>query len=142
MISIHKAVLQRVRDEHDNILGSNLTEKTSQLEKNSFLLNQFPYTLAVIKETMRLFLVVASTRAGVFGFEVVDAHGRSSPPMVFWSGQILRPCIEIRSGGLNTTHFYLRDGWLRPEILYTLISKVRGGQLSTANGIALGRKTP
>lgn len=79
VLSTYPSALQRVREEHKSILGSNLAEKAKTLEATPHLLNQLPYTLAVIKETMRLFPVVSSTRAGVPGFSIVDSLGHSFP---------------------------------------------------------------
>lgn len=87
VLSVHKSVLQQVREEHDMVLGSEGAQRINRLKETPSLLNQLPYTVAVIKETMRLFPVVSSTRAGVPGVQVVDAHGRSFPTdgFLIWS---------------------------------------------------------
>jgi sterigmatocystin biosynthesis cytochrome P450 monooxygenase len=44
-----------------------------------YLLKKLPYTLAVIKETLRLYPAVSSTRAGEPNFSVTDDEGRHFP---------------------------------------------------------------
>lgn len=79
VLSANPSALSRVRDEHDEILGSDLDNVTSLIIQNPFLLNQLPYTLAVIKETLRMYPVVSSVRAGEAGFHVTNDQGRQFP---------------------------------------------------------------
>ena len=58
--------LRHVQDEHDQVFGTNLDETTSQIIQTPPLLNQLPYTLAVIKETLRLYPGVC-WRARLYG---------------------------------------------------------------------------
>lgn len=87
LLSTHDSALKRLRKEHDAVFGSDLDQRSTRLEENPFLLNQLPFTLAVIKESLRLFPVVSSTRSGEPGFEIEDAAGRSFPTDGFlvWS---------------------------------------------------------
>ncbi len=79
LLSTNQAILRRVRDEHTQVLGSSLAEKVQKLREEPYLLNQLPYSQAVLKETMRLFPVASSIRSGEPGFNVQDAEGRSFP---------------------------------------------------------------
>ncbi|KAK0611389.1 cytochrome P450 [Immersiella caudata] len=65
----------KVRAEHDAVLGTNLEEALSRIRTSPHVLNQLPYTLAFIKETLRLFPGVGPVRGGVsdFSFEVPGA---------------------------------------------------------------------
>ena len=56
--------LAKVRAEHDAVLGPNPSEAADKISANPILLNQLPYTLAVVKEILRLFPPVGSVRAG------------------------------------------------------------------------------
>ncbi|KAL8943872.1 MAG: hypothetical protein Q9211_000811 [Gyalolechia sp. 1 TL-2023] len=72
LLSIHPLILARVRTEHDNVLGPNPSLAAARISEDPYLLNQLPYTNAVIKESMRLFPAASTTRRGEPGFKIVD----------------------------------------------------------------------
>ena len=78
-LSQHLSALQCIRDEHDRIFGSESRDLSHVITTNPSLLNQIPFTVAVIKETLRLFPPVSSTRAGETGFSVSDTNGQHYP---------------------------------------------------------------
>lgn len=74
-LSRNPLALQRVRAEHDEVFGSDLTQINATITANPHYLNQLPFTLAVIKETLRLFPAASSTREGELGFSLTqDGH--------------------------------------------------------------------
>jgi cytochrome P450 len=79
LLSLHRSALIRLRAEHDAVFGPNLTETDSLIASKPHLLNQIPYTLAIIKETLRLFPVVTIPRAGQSDFFLTDPEGRQYP---------------------------------------------------------------
>lgn len=79
VLSQNSIVLSRVRAEHDEVFGLDLGLTSSLIIKDPSLLNRLPYTLAIIKETLRLYPAVSSTRAGEPGFDVMDDEGRRFP---------------------------------------------------------------
>ena len=79
LLSTHPEVLSRVRAEHDQVFGPAAAEVATKLTENAYLLNQLPYTVAVIKETLRLFPTASTTRSGVPGLSITDAGGRLYP---------------------------------------------------------------
>lgn len=64
LLSQHREALSRLRAEHDAVFGIDISKTPSLLISNSTLLNHLPYTVAVIKETLRLFPPAASSREG------------------------------------------------------------------------------
>lgn len=79
VLATHPAILARLRAEHVSILGPDATETAFIIISDPFLLNKVPYTLAVIKETLRVYPAVSSIRAGEPNFSVSDDAGRRFP---------------------------------------------------------------
>lgn len=72
LLSITPSALERIRAEHDEVLGTDLTQVQSMIIDNPHILNRLSYTLAVIKETLRLFPPASSIRQGDHGFSLTD----------------------------------------------------------------------
>ena len=93
VLSLHPSVLSRVQAEHDQIFGSDADQASDLITQSPFLLNQLLLTTAVIKETLRLYPVVSSTRAGEPGFSVKDDQGRQFPTdgfLVWANSQVIQ----------------------------------------------------
>ena len=77
-------------EEHNRVLGSNVEQAAPLITENPHLLNQLPYTFAVIKETLRLYPPASSTRNGEPGFQVTAPDGRRCPTEGFlvWSNHV------------------------------------------------------
>ncbi|OLN85185.1 putative sterigmatocystin biosynthesis P450 monooxygenase stcS-like protein 4 [Colletotrichum chlorophyti] len=79
LLSQHPEVLARVRAEHDEIFGPDLSATRNLIASQPKLLNQLPYTTAVIKESLRLYPPGLTSRLGRRSFQVlIDAtpeHG-------------------------------------------------------------------
>jgi cytochrome P450 len=65
VLSTHKAIRDAVHREHDTVFSP---DPAAKLTATPTLLNQLPYTVAVIKETLRLFSPVGIIRAGSADF--------------------------------------------------------------------------
>jgi hypothetical protein len=71
--------LQRLRDEHDQIFDANPTLTSARICQSPRLLNKLPFTIAVIKEALRLFPSVSSTRVRKKDFSLSSNDGASYP---------------------------------------------------------------
>ncbi|KAI9879875.1 MAG: hypothetical protein M1830_006727 [Pleopsidium flavum] len=113
ILSVNPSALSRACAEHDEIFGLDLDKTASLVIKNPFLLNQLPYTLAVIKETLRMYPAVSSTRAGEPGFNVTDDQGRQFPTdgfLVWANPQLIQrdPAYWLRPDD------FIPERWLVP----------------------------
>ncbi|KAH3996196.1 hypothetical protein HBI13_126060 [Parastagonospora nodorum] len=81
LLSRHPLVLSKVRAEHDQVFGPDfsLSNITQSITTDPTLLNQLPYTLAVIKEVLRIFPPAGSMRAGRPDLFLSDEHGQQYP---------------------------------------------------------------
>ncbi|MCJ1348298.1 hypothetical protein MMC31_006529 [Peltigera leucophlebia] len=64
LLSTHPSAARLLRREHDRILGSPPSAAAKVITINPHLLNNLPYTLAVLKETLRLYPPAEAGRAG------------------------------------------------------------------------------
>ncbi|KAH8894133.1 cytochrome P450 [Thozetella sp. PMI_491] len=79
LLSAHPEVLNRVLAEHDEVFGTDATATHSIISQDPQRLNQLPYTIAVIKEVLRIFPPAGSMRRGQPGVEIVDEEGLRYP---------------------------------------------------------------
>ncbi|KAI1207438.1 vera protein [Annulohypoxylon truncatum] len=59
--------LANLRSEHDTVVGLDPLRAASVLKEDPHLLNELPYTIGVIKETLRLYPIAATIRQGTPG---------------------------------------------------------------------------
>ena len=67
-LSHNLSAFQRVRAEHDAVFGTDTKQTKASIIAHPHALHQLPFTLAVIKETLRLFPMASTTRDGELGF--------------------------------------------------------------------------
>lgn len=81
LLSTHPQALGKVRAEHDEVFGTDFSYEHLQqmIAEDPALLNRIPYTLAVIKEVLRVFPPAGSLRAGRPGLVLTDDNGRQYP---------------------------------------------------------------
>lgn len=79
LLAKNPTALQNIRAEHDKVFGKDLSQTSNLLESNPKLLNDLPYTTAVIKEVLRLFPPAASSRDGKPNTSVSSDTGKNCP---------------------------------------------------------------
>jgi hypothetical protein len=79
LLYTHPEFLARVRREHDDVFGTDVSAVTTLLKDNPNLLNQLPLTLAAIKEALRLFLPAGGIRMGSPDITLTAEDGTQFP---------------------------------------------------------------
>jgi cytochrome P450 len=72
LLNKHPDVLYQLRAEHEEYLGANPDDAEERIHEEPHILKRMPYTTAVIKESLRLFVGAGTIRNGVPGFDLVD----------------------------------------------------------------------
>ncbi|KAF2013541.1 cytochrome P450 [Aaosphaeria arxii CBS 175.79] len=93
LLSQHPEALKKLRDEHDTMFGTDANQTPRMLKEEPALLNKCSFTLAVIKETLRLYPPAATMRAGRNGVSITDRHGNIYP-MDYVGATILHPAVH------------------------------------------------
>ena len=111
LLSKAPEALERIRDEHDRVFGTDRDSLGSVLASSPELLNELPYTAACLKETLRLFPPGSGIREGVSGVDLVDSDGRRYPTdgMLIW---ILHTAMHNAPEYWPHHEAYLPDRWL------------------------------
>ncbi|KAL6235164.1 hypothetical protein BDW75DRAFT_251072 [Aspergillus navahoensis] len=104
--------LARVRQEHDRTFGTVPSAAAQLLKSNPALLSQCPYTLAVIKETLRLFPPASTTREGRDGITLTDRHGNIYPLDHTIGAEILHPTIHRNPRLWPRADEFIPERWL------------------------------
>lgn len=79
LLSKNPSVLERLQKEHREVFGEDTSEAGQRIKQNPTLLNSCPYTVAVVKETLRLYAPAATMRQGSKGTQLRALNGTSVP---------------------------------------------------------------
>ena len=113
LLSKNPDCLARVRAEHEAVFGD-IAITTSTLCAKPQLLNQIPFTLAVIKETLRMHPPVAALRAGHPNFHLTSPTGQQFPTdgCLLWGDH---QGVHHNPAHWPRPYDFLPDRWLVPE---------------------------
>lgn len=114
LVNSNPTKLEALRREHDEVLGD--PAMTADLIKdNPALLNQLPYTAAVIRETLRLFPPVGIVRSGSRDFFLTDPTTGERYPT---NGMMVFGCSAAahrNEAYWPEPHKFIPERWLVPE---------------------------
>lgn len=111
LLSTNPTALARIRAEHDSVFGLDLSVVPSLISEQPHLINQLPYTIAVLKESMRLFPGASSMRQGLEGIDITDDHGNTFPTggTMIW---ILHQALHRNPVYWKQPNDFLPERWL------------------------------
>ncbi|PWY68371.1 cytochrome P450 [Aspergillus eucalypticola CBS 122712] len=112
LLSKHPEALARVRQEHDHIFGPDPSAAALQLREQPSLLNQCSYTMAVIKETLRLYSPAGTMRQGANGLSLADRHGYQYPLADDFCVVILHQATHLNPRVWPRAREFIPDRWL------------------------------
>lgn len=67
-LSKHPDAMRKVRAEYDEVFGKDVQQTAQTIRDDPYLLNRLPYSVAIIKEVLRLYPPASSVRMGQPGF--------------------------------------------------------------------------
>ena len=111
LLAHHPDCLARLRAEHDEVFGTDLLRVTTMLTEQPHLINQLPYTLAVMKESLRLFPPASAMRGGRPGVSLQDSRGNQYPTAStnIW---ILHHVLQRNPDYWKDPDSFIPDRWL------------------------------
>lgn len=114
LLSINPKSRTLVIEELDSVLGPDAKSTAEQITSNPRLLNQLSYTLAVIKEALRLYPPASSTRSGEPSYSIPTPNGLRLPTDGFlvWSNHYTLQRNPLYWPEPNT---FLPERWLVEE---------------------------
>jgi cytochrome P450 len=107
--------LAKLRDEHDVVLGPDQGQAADILRRSPHLLYSLPYTLGVIKETLRLNPLAATMRARPGGFYLTGTDSSTRYPVDGWGVWLSAPGVARNPNYWPRPDEFIPDRWMVPE---------------------------
>ena len=130
--------LSRLRREHDDVLGHELTYLSSHLKSQPHLINNLPYTTAVIKEALRLFPPGGCSRAGQSTVTLRSDSGKECPTDNVVAVFTIHSELQRSPVYWNQPDLFLPERWLvKPgHDLYPVKGAYRAFEIGPRNCVA------
>ncbi|KAH8701392.1 cytochrome P450 71B25 [Phaeosphaeriaceae sp. PMI808] len=111
LLSKRPDALAKIRAEHDQVLGHDISRAAQTLRERPQLVNQLSYTNAVAKETLRLFAPASGMRGGLPNVYFRDKYGNKFPTenLSIW---ILHSAIQRNPDYWPDPHSFIPERWL------------------------------
>jgi len=132
--------LSLLRHEHDQVLGTSLDELPSILRDQPHIINDLPYTTAVIKEALRLFPPGSCSRAGQSTVTLLSDSGKECPTENVAAVFTIHAELQRSPVYWNQPDAFLPERWLvRPDHeLYPAKGAYRAFEIGPRNCVAQG----
>jgi cytochrome P450 len=115
LLSRHPQILKELRAEHDKVFGPNVDAAADLLKEKPALINQCRYTMAVVKETLRLYAPAGTLRSGVQDVVLTDRNNNKYPmdgicTTVIHAAVHMNPRYWVRAGEFLPQRFMVEPG--------------------------------
>ncbi|KAK7702029.1 hypothetical protein SLS64_009890 [Diaporthe eres] len=115
LLQDNPSCLEKVRAEHDAVLGPEVDKAAEVLTASPHLLQSLPYTLAVIKETLRIYPLAATVREPPPGFYLTGTNSSVRYPMEGFGLWLSAPGVQRHPQYWKRPNDFLPERWMSTD---------------------------